>query len=354
MSGEVEVLDATADPAAWRATLDRFDEVDPCQTAEYTRAYASQRPGAAGRLFVYREAAAGFALANLVTPVEIAPPDAAPVPTDAVDLETPHGYGGPLATSRDAAFLGRAWRAYDAWAAEIGAIAEFTRFSVLLCNHGLAHPQAEVLRNREVALVAEVADGEELLRVLNQKSRNLIRKAQKSGLTARQVDRRDHLADFRRVYGETMSRNAAAAAFLFDDAYWAALEALPDAAFRMIGAFAGEEMVGGVVALAEGSFAAYHLAAALAEPARLGAGNLLAFTFNETMLAAGARRILLGGGRSDDPEDALLRFKRKNATVSADYHIGLRVLDQARYDDVKETYRRVTGAPPSGRLLFYR
>ena len=45
---------------------------------------------------------------------------------------SPYGYGGPLTPATDAAFLARAWAAWQAWCREEGVLAEFCR----------VHPQA--------------------------------------------------------------------------------------------------------------------------------------------------------------------------------------------------------------------
>lgn len=355
MSGRLDILDCVADADAWDAALERFAAVDPCQYAAYVAAYASQRAGCAGRMALYGEGGESFALPVLVSAVAIPRPDGASERIDATDLETPHGYGGPLTTNRDPSFLARAWAAIDAWTRDIKAIAEFSRFSTATEAHRFAHRDCDVIENRLLVIVSGVADGDALLAAIDQKSRNLVRKAWKSGLSAGVADRRADMPAFRRIYWDVMERNAAADAFYYDDAYFAALDALPAQAYALIGVWnADGAMVGGALALRHGAHAAYHLAATEAEASRLGAGNLLLHGFTAQMLADGARRIVLGGGRTTDPEDPLLRFKRKNATGVAPYFIGLRVLDKTGYDRVREAYCDVHAVEPPGRLLFYR
>ena len=307
MTCDLQILDCFAEADAWDAALARFSSVDPCQFAAYLAAYASERQDCAGRMALYREGDACFALPVLVTPVALTLPDGASATIDAADLETPHGYGGALTTDRDPDFIARAWTAIDAWTREIKAIAEFTRFSTATQSQRIAHPECDVIENRLVAVVDGVADGDKLFAAIHQTSRTRARKAIRVGYTAGCADRRADLPAFRAVYDAVMARNAADDAFYYNDAYFDALEKLPDEAYKLIGVWNAEgALVGGVLALRYGAHAAYHLAATEAEASRLGAGNLLIHAFNTQMLADGARRIVLGGGRTTDPDDLLL------------------------------------------------
>jgi CelD/BcsL family acetyltransferase involved in cellulose biosynthesis len=355
VTGELQILDCVADANAWDAALTRFANVDPCQYAAYLAAYAIEHQGCQGRLALYREGKDYFALPVLVTLVTIVRPDGAVERVDATDLETPHGYGGPLTTRRCTDFVGRAWAAVDAWTRKIKAIAELSRFSTATQAQLIPHPDCTVLENRSVAIVEGVTDGDELFAAIHQTSRTRARKAMRAGYIADCADRRADLPAFRAIYTAAMARNGAVDSFYYGDRYYEALERLPEDAYKLIGVWSAEgALVGGVLALRRGAHAAYHLAATEAEASRLGAGNLLMNAFNAHMLADGARRIVLGGGRTTDPNDLLLRFKRKNATGVAPYFIGLRVLDKSVYQDVRKAYRGAHGVDAPGRLLFYR
>ena len=62
------------------------------------------------------------------------------------DIQSAYGYGGPVATSEDPGFLGRADCAFRKWCREKGIIAGFFRFHPLLRNWRFF--QGEVIRDR--------------------------------------------------------------------------------------------------------------------------------------------------------------------------------------------------------------
>ena len=124
---------------------------------------------------------------------------------------------------------------------------------------------------------------------------------------------------------------------------------------RLFAACEGERMVAGAMAVVHGRCGLYHLGASLPEAAKLGAGTLSLFAMSRGLAASGVTVVNMTGGRSTREDDPLLLFKRSNATGTAPFHIGRRVLDADAYNRLRAAWERVHGAAPDEtRLIFWR
>jgi lipid II:glycine glycyltransferase (peptidoglycan interpeptide bridge formation enzyme) len=172
-----------------------------------------------------------------------------------------------------------------------------------------------VEENRLIAVSRLPPSAEGLLTALDAKTRNMIRKAEKAGLSARELEPRPWIPRFRVLYDETMARNASPGFFAYDDDYYGRMLALPAGEMRLFGTFQGEELVAASIALAHGKGSLYHLGASKKEFSNLGANNLCLFAMSSALIASGIGFLNLGGGRTTDPADPLLRFKRRHRNL---------------------------------------
>ena len=130
--------------------------------------------------------------------------------TDAHDVSTPYGYGGPVGN-------GDFHQAYERWCAEREVVSTFIRY----------HPLFENYRGAPHASYASPTVGwrleGDLLAGMHGKHRNVVRKAQKAGV---RVETATGGGGFDSLYEATMERQQAAAYYFFPDAYWACLTEL--------------------------------------------------------------------------------------------------------------------------------
>jgi hypothetical protein len=351
---EGSVIGAEA-AGAWREALSAFPAIDVCQTPEYHLAYATRTEG--GRPVLWRFDLGGERLCYpfLIAPAAWTRADGTREDTGYRDISGIYGYSGPLSTTVDAGFLAEAWEAFGAWAAEAKVVAEFIRFSPHAGTERFAPPGCRVEDNRTIAVSRLPATAEALFEALDAKTRNMIRKAGKAGLEARELEPGPWIPRFRVLYDETMARNASPGFFAYDDAYYGRLLALPAGELRLFGVFQGAEMVASSIALAHGRGALYHLGASRKEFSNLGANNLCLYAMGSALIASKVAFLNLGGGRTTAPDDPLLRFKRSNGTGTETYRIGRRVLDAEGYAAVQGRWRATMGAEPDpARTVFWR
>lgn len=333
----------------WRTLLANFGDVDCTFLPEYHLAYSLRIKNSRPLLWHFADGGEHFIYPFLLTPVELQGEA-----TGYFDISSIYGYTGPLATTTDADFLRKAWGAFADYAAREKIIAEFIRFSPFNHTERFAPPDAAVEANRQLAASNLPQTEEELLQLLGSKTRNMLRKAEKSGLTARELELPAHLLLFRALYEETMGRNNAPDFFWYDDAYWENLLMLKNG-LRLFGVFDKDRLVATAMAVAHGKSGLYHLGASLGDYARLGAGNLSLFCMSAALMQSGVSFINMTGGRTTAGDDPLLLFKKNNATGLATFYIGKRILDKAAYKGVAEQWRQQTGhAPDAQKIIFWR
>ncbi|MCW8164699.1 GNAT family N-acetyltransferase [Verminephrobacter aporrectodeae subsp. tuberculatae] len=339
-----------SEPGVWRQALAPLGALDASYLPQYHLAYALRVPHSRPLLWHFSCAGQHFLYPFLLTPVVLGS-----VTTPYFDVSSVYGYTGPIASTADSRFIADAWTAFDAYTARQRVIAEFVRFSPFNGNQGLAHPQSCVLANRTLAVSRLPTSRAALLQSLSAKTRNMLRKAGQAGLVARELPLPQCLPQFRALYDATMVRNQVPEFFLYDDAYWQQLLALGSQGLRLFGSFAGARLVAAAMAVVDGASGLYHLGASLNECAPPGAGNLSLFALSCGLMESGVEFLNMTGGRTTDPNDALLLFKRSNANGTAIFHIGKRIVDPLAYNAVATQWQQLQGSPPNtGKIVFWR
>lgn len=339
------------DEAAWLRALSRAPGADIYDEPAYQRATA-QHLG--GRALAYFADAGGATLFHpyIVRPIEDV--GHKPAPWALYDIETAYGYGGPIASTHDASFLADAWSGYDAWCRGSRVVSEFFRFNPFSARHRAAPPGARVWRDRETVVVPLDGGTDALMRGYSDVQRRNLRKAQRSGLTCHEDMSWRGLADFRRLYADTMHTAAAEDFYHFDAAYFAALADGLGPRCRLFLVRVGDLPVAGALVLFGGETAHYHLAGSSRAHQSLQPNNLLIDGIARAAQARGLKRLHLGGGRSPAGDDELLRLKARFSSERAEIYLGARVLDAEAHRRLTELWREQGGRAPEGYLQAYR
>lgn len=320
----------TSDADAWSAALERLPDHDIYHDVAYACAIEANGDGRP-RAFVAELGDHLFVHVFVQRPiVRVGDAD---VDGGWSDLESVYGYSGPLATTQDTDFVARAWQAFEAWCVEERVVAEFIRFSPLLRNEALAAPGTDVVHDRDTVLLRLDVSEEELWSSYPSVQRNMVRKAERSGLLARAVSVEAGIRDFRRVYEATMERVGADRYFLLSDAYYAALLALGDR-IELVEARLGDDVVAAALFLVHGSRLHYHLSGSDDRFRASAPTNLILHEAASRGRERGLGVMHLGGGLSPDRDDPLLRFKATLSAVRLPFLTGRRVHDPRMYGDL--------------------
>lgn len=262
------------------------------------------------------------------------------------DLQSPYGYGGPLASTEAPDFLRSADLAFREWAIGHGVVAEFIRFHPLLENW--RYYGGEQRFDRHTVWV-ECGESDHLPNY-DVRQRTAVRKAIKAGAEIRWLAQDEAIARFPGFYRQAMQAIGADGFYLFPDDYFAALFSLPFA--HTAAAVLDGEIVAMALFLCDG-IGEYHLSGKTAIGGRWSATNLLLHEAFRAMPGLGIDRMHLGGGSTAKPDDPLLFFKSGFSRQRAEYRIGWRILIPDAYEALKRRYATDYARQPR-RILFYR
>ncbi|MBF0483575.1 MAG: GNAT family N-acetyltransferase [Candidatus Omnitrophica bacterium] len=274
------------------------------------------------------------------------------------DMVTPYGYGGPLEIGEDDDFLIEAWSALRDWQIQEKIIAE-----LIIC-----HPLLPVLDALQVGYDGcilkmcqtvwvdlknfQVEERQEQYTHANRKN---INKALRAGFDV-SIDRgKFDSKDMVRLYNATMDENQAKSFYYFNDDYFSQLNhVLGEHAALAVCRYQGQ-VVSAMAVLLGDVFAHCHLLGTDKAFRSSGCNNLLHHQLILWAKEQGFSKLHIGGGRTNDPNDPLLKFKENFSADKADLFVGERILAPKIYQEVCSLWEQ-SGADQtySKRLLKYQ
>ncbi|MCM1307114.1 MAG: GNAT family N-acetyltransferase [Butyrivibrio sp.] len=252
------------------------------------------------------------------------------------DIETPYGYGGPIADTDSRALADSFERAFLAHCASENIIAEFVRFHPLLKNEALFRDGIEVLHNRVTVCLDLSKSREEIwMNDISVKNRNIIRKCEKSGLT---VEPSGDYGEFAQIYNRTMERVDAEEFYFFPESYYEAI--MDDSAYKLLRVRLDGETLACAIFMHCGNYFHYHLSGSRSEFLKLSPNNILLWEAIKYAQSLGCTVMHFGGGLTDSKEDSLFRFKSRFSSGCADFYIGKRVHNREIYQTLIDKWER--------------
>ena len=202
----------------------------------------------------------------------------------------------------------------------------------MLKNHEKIAGGYEVIPLGEVVTM-DLTSPEVIWSNISSKNRNVIRKAQKNGITIYSGRYPEIYETFRGIYNGTMDKDHADPYYYFaPEFYDSVCKDLPQNA-QVFYAVLEDKVIAASIMLACRGHMNYHLSGSVREFAHLAPSNLLLYEAALWGCANGCKTLYLGGGVGSG-EDSLFKFKR--AFYRGDdllrFHIGKKIFDQTRYD----------------------
>lgn len=336
----------------WDALLERFPDADFYHLSAYHRLHEANGEGQAFA-FTAWVGEQLFFHPFLKRPVLKIGRETAPAGW--YDLESVYGYSGPLATTTDPGFLAAAWRAFRHWSEQEHVLCEFVRFNPLSGNWRYQGNGMQVTQNRDTVVLPLPPTPEALWAGYPSVQRNMVRKGEAQGLRLAELPAATGMTLFRQLYAEHMTRLQATAYYFFSDPYFAALATWPETRLRLFTVQAGEQTVAAALFFRFRDRLHYHLSAADPGWRHAAPANLLLHGAALWGISQGLNCLHLGGGRTAQPDDALLRFKASLSRDRRPFMTGTHVLAAAAYDDFRARWQQLAGRPPPPDYLqFYR
>jgi Acetyltransferase (GNAT) domain len=271
-------------------------------------------------------------------------------PASLWDMQTPNGYGGPVACGDwDDELSSRAWEEWKGACRDLGMVAAFFRLHPLLHNELLLPADAEVKVDRKTVFVDLSKGIEGPWRAAQGQHRNMVSKGKREGVTIRWNEPSDW-SSFQELYDVTMRRMNAPDRLRFSKSYFEMLQLVPGA--ELAGVRQGTELVSGAIFLFGKLWGHYHLSARSVASANHLTNCILQDAF-ERAVERGVLGMHLGGGRTSLPDDSLLKFKASTGGSLVDFKTALVIANRQAFDSLCREWRQKTGLRPEW-MLGYR
>mgnify|MGYP002700136646 CR=1 FL=1 len=333
---EIVELKATGDDAIeWRRLVDSFPSArrDIHYTPQYHQIY-EQTYGQQSSLFVFQSAGN-----TIVQPVvrKVVPPELTGDCNERrLDLESVYGFGGPLATNPVSHQQAKDYNlAFCEYQRSVGAVSEYCQLHPLLLEHQtpLLSESCEKSLRKQCVFIDLSQSLTDLWSSIHERQRKAVAVAKRRGVKVRRLEATDEQLDqFRAMYSATMVRVNAAESWHFPDTYFRSCrDCLGEQKVSLFAAEVDGGIGGYFYLLHEYDTCYYHFAAT--DPA-FNKFNLSSLLLFETLLWAkvqGYKNYFLGGGRSSEEDDSLLKFKSSFSQTKSPLLVYQRILNDECY-----------------------
>lgn len=306
-----------SDPASWNEFLKKFGDVDVYFTPKYAESYNLVCEGE-NCAFAYEDAGKAF-----LFPFRLRPIDG----TEYFDTISDYGYGGPISTCSDAAFLEDAYAALDSRLSEMKVVSEFCRYHPLLGNSALASHSRDILfcNNTVASDIRPTRD--EILMSIDIKKRSNYRRALKNGTSTRLGTLAD-VGRFYEIYTQTMRAvSASEFYFLSEDFFADTMKIMGDDAMLLLAEVEGQTVAGTMLLKSKSRLHYYYSGKDVEHPlyAKSNAVTVLLVDAMNLALDLGLKEFHLGGGVGGK-EDSLFLFKKDFSDRLCDFNVSKKIL----------------------------
>ena len=250
------------------------------------------------------------------------------------DSVTPYGYGGVLFDGDTSEQNIQAfWKAYLEKMKEEGIVDNFVRYHPVLAN-AIPMKQISTVIDLGKTIAFDLTSPDVIWENIISKNRNMIRKAEKNGITIEHGKGMDLLDKFTEIYNATMDKDHAEEYYYFKRPFYESIDRdLQDNYEMFYAMYEGRPIAMSIMIFANGRLN-YHLSGSDIEYRNLAPSNLLLYKAALWGYEQGCKTFHLGGGVGSG-EDNLYKFKAAfNKNSDYQFSIGKEIFDQEKYDQL--------------------
>lgn len=313
----------------WDETVASFADYDTYWLSGYTKAFKNHGDGEPLLIYYECEEIRGI---NVVMKRDIAQDERFAVhinKNEYFDLATPYGYGGWIIEGEHTEKL---FEAYEKWCVENSIISEFVRFHPVVKNYRFAVKNYDVVFSGKTVAM-DISTPEIIWENMTSKNRNMVRKAEKNGITIHRGRNFELFEVFRQIYNATMDKDNASEYYYFSNAFYeSVLNDLSEDA-QIFYALYDEKIIAAAIVLCRNGKLNYHLSGSVKEHQNIAPGNLLLYKAALWGCEKGCKTFHLGGGVGAS-EDGLFKFKKSfyRGEDLPQFYIGKKIFDKKKYD----------------------
>jgi hypothetical protein len=329
---EVELL-SLSDAGKWREYLKMLpnNQQDIYFTPEYYRLYENLCDGKA-QCFVFRQ---GKHLALYPFLINSVNDLGFELDQEYFDIQGAYGYNGVISSSYDPEFISAFYHEFNQWCSETNVIAEFTRFHPLLNNQQFSATRLNTVFDRNTIFLDLSKEYDNIWNhEFSSINRNMIRKAEKSGVVSYVSHDNTDYESFFDLYVETMQNVGAIDYYYFNKKYFENIKkGLRNNHFLVVSSI-DNKFVGGMILFFCGYYAHYHLSARKKEFGRYAINNHFLNFAIKIALEKGCKVFHFGGGTGNDENDPLFKFKSNFSSKKGTFYFGKKVHNSEIYNNV--------------------
>lgn len=342
-----------ADSAEWSGYLKQLpiEQQDVYFTPEYYSLYEANGDGEA-RCFVFERGGDLALFPFLINRISALGYD---LEGEYYDIQGAYGYNGVVSSSYGKEFKKLFHESFSNYASENNIVCQFLRFHPLLKNEEFHRGFGEVLFDRRT--VAIRTDDPDLEQDFDRQVMKKMRRSVREGVNIRNAESEDDFNSFNRIYSETMDFLDADDFYYFSDEYFSKMKELSGDIFRLIVAEQAGVVIGGMWMMNWGIYAHNHLSAADIASRNTGVNVAVQYGVIMDAVEHGRKFLHLGGGRAQEEDDSLLRFKQNFSKSTHEFYIGKVVNNPYVYASIVKQWKEKhpdSFAKYSGRVQGYR
>lgn len=253
-----------------------------------------------------------------------------------LDLESIYGFGGPIAMRPPTQDQVRAYHsAFCQYQCSKGAVSEFCQLHPLLLQHQmvLLAEDSKIASRKQCVSIDLSQSLTDLWSSIHERQRKAIAVARRRGVRIHRLAATDkQLNDFQAMYLATMARVNAAESWHFPEAYFKSCRnCLGESKVSLFAAEIDGVIGGYFYLLHEYDTCYYHFAATDPKFNKFNLSSLLLFDTLLWAKAEGYSHYFLGGGRTSQEDDSLLKFKSSFSRIMNPLIVYQRILDTNCY-----------------------
>lgn len=337
----------------WKKILKQFPKADIYYLPEYVKAFAENGDGEPVFIYYTGEKMQGINIVmkrSVPVPQELSAEDA--YLREYVDYATPYGYGGFLFEGVcDKEQMQLFKKTYFDFCRDQKVVAEFVRFHPVIRNvDALCETIPTIDLGNTVCM--DISSEEMIWNNLSSKNRNMIRKAQKSGVQVYWGREPALFESFEEIYRETMDKVGAQDYYYFKKEFYDSILYDLKQHAMIFYAKLEDQIIAASIILYDGNALHYHLSASHRAYLSYAPTNLILYEAACWGSKLGAKTFHLGGGLGGSSTDPLYHFKKQfNRNADCTFSIGRVKMNEAVYDRLWElnNQKKETGFFPAYR-----
>lgn len=252
------------------------------------------------------------------------------------DIVTPYGYGGPIITNVEkgstdvlvAEFIDE----FQQYCEQNNIVSEFVRFHPLVENAYDFEKYYDTLHIRNTVGTNLENYKDPFQTEFSKSCRKNVRRALRSGVTFNIVEKPSDVSNFKDIYYSTMDRNNAMDYYYFDEGYFNSCVELFQDNLLLVEAVYEEKVIAMGFYFVYKNYIHIHLSGTLSDYLYLSPAYVLRYGVTQWGKENGYKMIHHGGGRTNSPDDGLLKFKKQfGKNTEFQFFIGKKIWNKEIY-----------------------